>query len=84
MDRLSLRSELLWRQGQLPGAMQALRSALASNPGSGKCKERLAFLAPIAAELQQASLAMDAGQSSCKTLRHSDAVQHCHPCRDRV
>ena len=82
MDRLYLRSELLWRQGQLPGALEALRSALASAPGSGKCRERLAFLAPIAAELQRASLAMDSGQPSCKTVRDSDSVQHCQPCRD--
>ena len=83
MDRLYLRSELLWRQGQLPGAMEALRSALASSPGSGKCQERLAFLQPIAAVLQQASLAMDSGQSSCKTPGNSDFVQHCQPCRDK-
>ena len=68
VDGLYLRSELLWRQGQLPGALDALRSALASNPGSGKCQERLAFLAPIAAELQQASLAMDSGRSSCENV----------------
>ena len=62
MDKLYLHSELLWRQGQLPGAMEALHSALASNADSSKCRERLAFLQPIAAELQQASLAMDSGQ----------------------
>lgn len=83
MDGLYLRSELLWRQGQLPGAMEALSSALASSTGSGKCQERLAFLAPIAAELQQASLAMDSGRSSCKTVRDSDSVQHCQPRRDK-
>ena len=68
MDRLYLRAELLWRQGQLPGAVEALRSALASSPDSGKCRERLTFLQPIAAELQQASLAMDSGQHSCENL----------------
>ena len=65
MDKLYLHSELLWRQGRLPGAMEALHNALASTPESRKCMERLTFLQPLAAELQQASLAMDSGQSSC-------------------
>ncbi|CAK0755944.1 hypothetical protein CVIRNUC_002413 [Coccomyxa viridis] len=80
VDGLYLRSELLWRQGQLPGAMEALSSALASSTGSGKCQERLAFLAPIAAELQQASLAMDSGDLQACEERCSRALQGIRGC----
>ncbi len=69
VDQQYLRSELLWRQGQLPAAMKALQDALSSNPDSRKCGERLEFLQPITEELQQASTAMEEGSSS---LRHSE------------
>ena len=61
VDQLYLRSELLWRQGQLPAAMTALEDALSSNPGSHKCSGMRAFLQPITEELRQASAAMEEG-----------------------
>lgn len=61
VDRLYLRSELLWRQGQLPAAMRDLRSTISSNSDSSKCCERLAYLEALAEQLRLASLAVDAG-----------------------
>ena len=61
VDRLYLHSEQLWRQGQVPAAVKALKGAQSSNPDSHKCSERLTFLQPIMEELQQASTAMEEG-----------------------
>jgi len=62
VDQLYLCSELLWRQGQLPAAMNALKQALDSNTASSKCSDRLHYLQPIMDQLQQASAAMEDGR----------------------
>ncbi len=64
VDQSYLRSELLWRQGELPAAVKCLEAALRSNPASSKCSERLALVQLILEALQAASSAMDAGNLS--------------------
>ena len=62
VDQLYLRSELLWRQGKLPAAIEALKQALDSNTASSKCSDRLHYLQPIMDQLQQASAAVEDGR----------------------
>ena len=81
MDQVYLRSELLWRQGELPAAIKDLNAALSSNPASSKCSKRLAFLQLILEALQAASSAMDTGKLS---MYYEQGVPHCDTAKGRI
>ena len=81
-DYLYLRSELLWRQGELPAAIQDLDAALSSNPASTKCSKLLPFLQIILEALQAASSAMDTGKLS--VVYREQRGPHCDTAKGRI